>query len=237
MAERNPIAASSRTPGPGGSRRRRIPRGWALAAGAAFAGIAAGAGLALTHDRPATTNEVPAVGQANVVWPATARRAPSFALRDQAGAPISLKAERGRIVILTFIDPRCTTLCPLEARVLDQVEQRFPQAQRPEVMAVSVNPWGNARRYLREDARKWRLDRSWRWAIGSRAQLTRVWQAYAIGVRITRRVTAGITVHQVDHTEAAFLIDPRGYERALFIYPFAAADVERTVRLLESGGA
>jgi cytochrome oxidase Cu insertion factor (SCO1/SenC/PrrC family) len=237
MAEENPNPASSKTPGPAGSRRRSISRSWALAAAAALAGIGAGAGLALTQGRSATPNGVQAVGQANVVWPAAKRRAPNFALHDQAGTPISLHGSRGRVVILTFIDPLCTTLCPLEAKVLDQVEQRFPPTQRPEVIAVSVNPWGNARRYLREDARKWRLDGSWRWAIGSRTQLTHVWQAYAIGVRITRRVTAGITVHQVDHTEAAYLIDRRGYERALFIYPFAASDVERTVRRLESGPA
>jgi cytochrome oxidase Cu insertion factor (SCO1/SenC/PrrC family) len=235
MAEGNPIAGSSRAPGPAGSRLRRIPRSWALAAAAAFAGIGAGAGLALTHDRASTPQPMPAASQANVIWPATKRPAPNFALHDQAGAPISLKAARGRVVILTFIDPRCTTLCPLEAKVLDQVAQGFPQIQRPEVMAVSVNPWGNARRYLQEDARKWRLDRSWRWGIGSRAQLARVWQAYAIGVRTVSRVIAGLTVHQIDHTEAAYVIDRRGYERALFIYPFAAGDVERTVRRLERG--
>jgi len=171
------------------------------------------------------------------VWPAGKRRAPDFALRDQAGAPISLHAARGRAVILTFIDPLCTNLCPLEARVLDQVVRSLPRAQRPAIIAVSVNPWADSQRNFRRDARKWRLDRSWRWAVGSKAQLARVWQAYAIGVRVRRIAVPGLVVHEVAHTEASYLIDPRGFKRALFVYPFAAGDVDQAVRQLEKGGA
>jgi hypothetical protein len=32
-------------------------------------------------------------------------------------------------------------------------------------------------------------------------------------------------VHDVTHTEAAYLIDAKGYERALFLWPFGAGDV------------
>lgn len=144
-----------------------------------------------------------------------------------------MRGDRGQVTILTFIDPLCTTLCPLEAQTLDQVEQRLPAAQRPALLAVSVNPWGNARRYLRADARKWRLDASWRWAVGSRAKLARVWRDYAIAVRIRRLHASGVTIHQVDHTEAAYVIDRRGFERALFVYPFSAADIEATVHRLD----
>jgi cytochrome oxidase Cu insertion factor (SCO1/SenC/PrrC family) len=229
MAEEEPTAASSRPPD---MSVRRIRRGWALAAAAALAGVGAGAGLALVHHgRPRTAPTV--VGRANVVWPAATRRAPDFTLRDQGGSPISLRAARGRVVILTFIDPVCTSLCPLEAKVLDQVERALPRGRRPAIVAVSVNPWADKPLNFRRDARKWRLDRRWRWALGSRAELARVWRAYAIGVRVRRISVPGLTVHEVDHTEASYLIDGRGFERALFTYPFAAADVEQAVRRLE----
>ena len=113
------------------------------------------------------------------------------------------------------------------------MEQNLSGAQRPAIVAVSVNPWGDAGRYFQADARKWRLPASWRWAVGSRAQLSRVWQAYSIGVRIRRFRAVGITTHRVDHTEAAYVIDRRGFERALFVYPFSAGDVESAVRQLE----
>jgi cytochrome oxidase Cu insertion factor (SCO1/SenC/PrrC family) len=216
------------------SKRKPLARAWTIAAVAAIAiGAGAGAGFALTHRGGTSQTAAAVTGRPNVVWPAAKRRAPDFALRDQTGAPISLGAHRGQIVILTFIDPVCTTLCPLEAKALDRVEQQFPGAQRPAVVAVSVNPWGDEPRFFRADARKWQLSPSWRWAVGSRAQLARVWQNYAIAVRIRRFRAAGVTTHRVDHTDVAYVIDRRGFERALFVFPFSAADVENTVRQLE----
>jgi cytochrome oxidase Cu insertion factor (SCO1/SenC/PrrC family) len=216
------------------SKRKPLARAWTIAAVAAIAiGAGAGAGFALTHRGGTSQSASTVTGHANVVWPAAKRRAPDFALRDQTGAPISLGAHRGQIVILTFIDPVCTTLCPLEAKALDRVEQQLPGAQRPAVVAVSVNPWGDKRRFFRADARKWQLGPSWRWAVGSRAQLARVWQNYAVAVRIRRFRAAGVTTHRVDHTEVAYVIDGRGFERALFVYPFSPADVENTVRQLQ----
>jgi protein SCO1 len=216
------------------AKRKPFARAWAIAAvGAIVIGAGAGAGFALTHRGGTSQAGAAVTGRANVVWPAAKRLAPDFALRDQTGAPISLQAHRGQIVILTFIDPVCTTLCPLEAKALDRVEQRLPGAERPAVVAVSVNPWGDKPRFFRADARKWRLGPSWRWAVGSRAQLTRVWQNYAIAVRIRRFRAAGVTTHRVDHTEVAYVIDRQGFERALFVYPFSPADVENTVRQLQ----
>jgi hypothetical protein len=33
----------------------------------------------------------------------------------------------------------------------------------------------------------------------------------------------------VIHTEGSYLIDAQGFERALFLYPFRAADIERAL--------
>jgi cytochrome oxidase Cu insertion factor (SCO1/SenC/PrrC family) len=209
--------------------RKPVGRGWVLAAVAVALAIGAGAGAALaltTSGRSHAQNQPAAVSRANVTWKAGEHRAPDFGLRDQAGAPISLAANRGRTVILTFTDPRCTTLCPLEAKVLNSVERQLPAAERPAIIAVSVNPWGNARRYLLADVRKWRLTPDWRWAVGSRAKLARVWRDYSVAVQFQR--------HDVSHTEGAYLIDRDGYQRALFLWPFAAADVTRAVGNLGS---
>jgi cytochrome oxidase Cu insertion factor (SCO1/SenC/PrrC family) len=209
--------------------RKPLGRAWVLAAVALALAIGAGAGAALAltiSSRGHAENHSAVVSRANVTWKAGERAAPDFALRDQAGAPISLAANRGRTVILTFTDPRCTTLCPLEAKVLKSVEGQFPAAERPPIVAVSVNPWGNARRYLLADVRKWRLTPDWRWAVGSNAKLARVWRAYSVAVQFRG--------HNVSHTEGAYLIDRNGYQRALFLWPFAAADVTRAVRNLGS---
>ncbi|MGN6800141.1 MAG: hypothetical protein ACTHKS_18550, partial [Gaiellaceae bacterium] len=72
---------------------------------------------------------------------------------------------------------------------------------------------------------KWQLVPQWRWAVGPPRQLASVWRNYQVGVQVTTRRIAGITVHEVSHTEAAYLIDGQGYERAVFLWPFRAIDV------------
>jgi cytochrome oxidase Cu insertion factor (SCO1/SenC/PrrC family) len=203
-------------------------------------GVAAGIGLVLvnaarTSDTPAATPVLRAGPDTS--WPAGQRQAPDFRLRDQNGQPISLSLYRGRPVIVTFIDPLCRNLCPVEAGVLGRVVKALPSAARPAIVAVSVNPEGDGRANLLKDIREWHVGATWRWAVGDPKQLEAVWHDYEIGVSVAKKTFAGVTVREVTHTEAAFLIDPAGYQRALYVFPFEAADVEQTVRRLESSSA
>jgi cytochrome oxidase Cu insertion factor (SCO1/SenC/PrrC family) len=165
-------------------------------------------------------------------WPADRRRAPNFFLHDQAGRAVSLGAYRGRPVIVTFVDPLCRNLCPLEAKVLNDAVGRMPARARPPILAVSVDVYGGANRRvnLLRDVHQWSLVPQWRWAVGSPAQLTAVWQRYEIGVKVTTKTIAETTIHYVTHTEAAFIVDATGHERALFLWPFYPQDVERALR-------
>ena len=87
-------------------------------------------------------------------------------------------------MIVTFIDPLCRNFCPLEAQVLNQMERQIPAAHRPVILAVSVDVYANARRYLLQDDREWRLVPEWRWAIGRPADLAAVWKNYRIAVKV-----------------------------------------------------
>jgi cytochrome oxidase Cu insertion factor (SCO1/SenC/PrrC family) len=178
-----------------------------------------GSGPTVAPSRPAAT------------WPAGARRAPSFRLKDQAGRPVSIAGLRGRTAVVTFIDPVCRDLCPLEARVLSQVAGDLG-SRAPALVAVSVNPPADTRANLRKDERVWGLTPAWRWALGTPSALARVWRDYDVGVRVTHKTVAGVSVREVAHVEAAYVIDGAGYERALFVYPFVASDVERELTSL-----
>jgi hypothetical protein len=46
-----------------------------------------------------------------------------------------------------------------------------------------------------------------------------------------------VTAHEISHTEAAYLIDGRGYERALFLWPFRSDDVRAAVAKLSSAAS
>jgi cytochrome oxidase Cu insertion factor (SCO1/SenC/PrrC family) len=165
-------------------------------------------------------------------WAAGALRAPKFHLVDQNGAPVSLAALRGRPVLVTFIDPLCRNYCPIEAQRLNDVVRAFPKGSKPVIVAVSVNIYGNAHATLMQDARKWKLVPEWRWAIGRPAALGRVWHAYHVEVLTQTKTLAGVTVHTIAHTEGAYLIDAKGFQRALFLWPYSADGVVRTLRTL-----
>jgi protein SCO1/2 len=222
------LVTGSATPLARASRRLRLRRSWLVLAAAAAAGIAIGVAAAILTSRGSNLGVGPTKPVA--AWPPGAKPAPDFRLTDQNGRPVSLRALRGRVTVVSFIDPLCRNLCPFEAKVLNQVEQDLGASRAPAIVAVSVNPWANTRTTFNEDARAWRLTPAWHWAFGPYAKLARVWHEYRIGVQVQKKTLAGVTVHEITHTEAAYLIDPKGYQRALFVYPFRADDVERVVR-------
>ena len=152
-------------------------------------------------------------------WAAGVRPAPAFRLRDENWKSVSLAAYRGRPVLVTFMDPVCRDYCPLEANVLNDAVTSVPAA----IVAVSVNVAADGRVTLLRAARKWQWGRQWRWAIGSGSELRPVWRDYHVGVLVTKK-------HEVVHTEAAYLIDGHGDERALFLWPFTARSVVRALR-------
>ena len=211
----------------GGASRFLRPR-YLIVVVAVAGGILAGILIAQSRSSP-SIQSAPAATEPQVTWAAGARSAPAFSLTDQTGAPISLARFKGRPVIVTFIDPLCRNLCPLEAKILVRAQAQLPASQRAAIVAVSVNQWGNARRYLVQDITKWDLGTTWHWAVGPTPALRRVWRDYQIGVVDAPKTVAGITVHTISHTEASYIVDRNGDVRALFLYPFTAAEVATTV--------
>jgi cytochrome oxidase Cu insertion factor (SCO1/SenC/PrrC family) len=217
---------------PAGDSFRRLR--WLFWGIALLVGVSAGVVVEVLRTSPAAQtpelqlSSAPARPVAS--WAAGKLAAPDFRLVDQAGKPVSLARFHGRPVLLTFIDPLCRNLCPTEAKILNNVVARFPASRRPAIVAVSVNQWGNARHILLQDVAKWKLPPDWHWAVGPGTSLAPVWKKYAIGVTDAPKTVTGVTVHYISHTEATFLIDGKGDQRALWLYPFRAADVTRTIR-------
>ena len=197
-----------------------------MIAGAALVGILFGLGLHILSARGASDQGSPAASvRGQAVWPAGLRMAPDFSLRDSEGHTFSLASIRGQPVILTFMDSQCHQQCQLEGRALAAAFRMVPSSQRAIVVAVSVNPWedtpGSAKRAMR---RFGLAGFRWRWLLGSKTQLGRVWGKYGIEVR---RATGDI-----EHTDALYLIDSGGYERAGMVYPFLPAWVSTDLKTL-----
>lgn len=184
---------------------------------AAAVGVGGGAGLhfafAAREAAPPQRLALPKLhGQAT--WPARARRAPVFPL---------LAAQRGRVVLLAFMDPLCKQECPIEGRALAATERQVPAAERAAVLIVSVNPKASARS-ARAATRTWDLPSDTHWLLGSHAKLARVWRAYSI--------TVLPTTHDIVHSTAVYVIDKSGFERAGVLAPFMPQFVADDVRTL-----
>lgn len=189
---------------------------WALLL---LVGIGAGIGIFLVRTSGTSATDVggPVLGGPAATWKAGQLAAPAFRLHDANGRPVSIAQYRGRPLILTFVDPLCTTFCPRESVVLNNVLKGLPPSQRPPVIAVNVNPPVEASAKLNAEARRFGWLPQWRWATGAKPQLKTVWHDYGITVLPTKG--------DVTHTEGAYLIDANGDQRALFLWPFSARDV------------
>lgn len=179
-----------------------------VVAAAATVGIASGVALAALHaSRPAATPSLPEFhGQAS--WAAGRRPAPT------TGMP----SVTGRVSVVTFMDPLCTQICPVEGRELASIVRRLPTASRPQIILVSVNPQATAAQ-ARHASAKWQLaPLGARWVLGTKAQLQRVWREYEVAVRPVKG--------DIEHTAVAYLLDRTGHERTAYLFPFAPAFVQ-----------
>jgi cytochrome oxidase Cu insertion factor (SCO1/SenC/PrrC family) len=136
--------------------------------------------------------------------------APQFQLIDQRGAEVSLASLRGRAVVLTFLDPVCTSDCPLIAQELRQADQRLgTRAHDVTFVAVVANPIYRSVSFTQAFDRQEYLTHvaNWYYLTGSVSQLQRVWNSYGVLVGI---VPAG---SMIAHSDLAFVIDAQGHER------------------------
>ena len=226
--------APSRTVGPVPPRRRAALESVLLAL--VVAGIALAALLALSPDSNGAAAGGPdgAGASPGLRWTLHNTPAPAVQLPDQDGKTTSLAALRGHTVLLTFLDSRCTNLCPIEGSQLAAVQRRLPAAQRPELVVISVNP-ADTRASVAKFVRRAGWTQPWRWLLGTRSTLAPVWRAYHIGVRLRhgQAVQTGKTTIRVAgdvvHTIALYVIDPKGQERYGYLPPFRPAAVAAAV--------
>lgn len=195
---------------------RMLPLRLLTVAVIAAAVVGAAGGVALHRLRLPATPAGAALpdlhGQA--VWAPGERRAPAFAMRDERGAVVSLRALRGRPVLLTFLGSRCGG-CTAEARRIASVLRRLPATARPTLVVVSVDPGGDTPAAIGRAVRRWGLAGAWHWhwLTASTARLAPLWRAYGIADGSPPRLRS-------------FLIDSRGDERTAYLFPFLPAFVE-----------
>jgi protein SCO1 len=197
----------------GGSRRGRA-RAWSAAAAAVVCCAAAPAGARPPSD---------AFGGATLEQPTAL---PDFALRDQNGRRVALSAQRGKLVLLTFLYTHCPDVCPLTAQNLNlAVKSLGRDGARVRVLAVSVDPGGDTPASVRKFVRDHRLSAQFHYLTGTRAQLAPIWRAYDVE-------SMPHAMGDVDHTLYVMLADRTGKGRVIYDSTVHADTVAHDLRLL-----
>jgi cytochrome oxidase Cu insertion factor (SCO1/SenC/PrrC family) len=128
-----------------------------------------------------------------------------FHLASQAGQSVSLASLRGKVVLLTFLDPECTTGCPVTSELVAARAMLGTAGDRVELVAIAANPVRYRLADLRALDRRDGLDSApgWLFLTGPLGQLRQVWGEYGITVA---HMAPGSSVM----TDVVFVIDGHG---------------------------
>jgi cytochrome oxidase Cu insertion factor (SCO1/SenC/PrrC family) len=139
--------------------------------------------------------------------------AAGFSLTDTHGRTVTLASLRGKVVLLTFLDPVCTTDCPLIAQEFKAAGTLLGgQGRQVELVAIAANPTYYGVQFTRAFSQQEGLSGvpNWLYLTGTLAQLKHVWGQYGIDVQ---NLPAGA---MSAHNDLAFVIDRSGQIRQEF---------------------
>jgi cytochrome oxidase Cu insertion factor (SCO1/SenC/PrrC family) len=129
--------------------------------------------------------------------PPSGIRIADVTLPDHRGGTASLRAQRGKAVVLTFLDSKCTHTCPIIAAVFGHAWPLLTDAEKRQVRAyaISVNPLvdtpASVRRFLAARHATTALD----WLVGSTKEMRPVWRAFAV---LPAAETGNDDIHSAD---------------------------------------
>lgn len=112
-------------------------------------------------------------------------KAPGFRLTDQNGKTISLSSLKGKVVVLGFMDPVCTDICPIVSSEIVKANQLLGSDRKDVVfLAVNVNQYQESEQAMTKFSKAHGLSKlpNWHFLTGSTQQLKAIWKAYGITV-------------------------------------------------------
>jgi cytochrome oxidase Cu insertion factor (SCO1/SenC/PrrC family) len=136
--------------------------------------------------------------------------APAFQLVDQRGQAVTLSSLRGKTIALTFIDPVCTTDCPVIAQELREAGSMLgADVADADLVAVVTNPiYRSVADVQAFDSEEGLASlHNWLFLTGSAATLKQVWSAYDVAALVEPGGS------MVAHTDIVYIIDSRGDTR------------------------
>jgi cytochrome oxidase Cu insertion factor (SCO1/SenC/PrrC family) len=137
--------------------------------------------------------------------------APGFRLVSQSGQVVSLASLRGKVTLLTFLDPVCTDCLAVAEELKEASTLLGASGKRVELVAIAANPAHFDTITTRAFDQQAGLATvpNWLFLTGSLAQLQKVWARYGITVPEKTYLKANaMGIHRV--SDIAFVIDKSG---------------------------
>ena len=139
-------------------------------------------------------------------------KAHAFTLTDQRGRSLSLASFQGQAVVLDFMDPHCTDICPIVAQeLIDAYKDLGTQASRVVFLAVNVNRFHTSVAAINTFTNEHLLSSipSWHFLTGTPNVLKPIWTDYSV------TVVAPSPTADVVHSSYIFFINQKGQEQYL----------------------
>jgi cytochrome oxidase Cu insertion factor (SCO1/SenC/PrrC family) len=124
-------------------------------------------------------------------------RIPNVTLPSYRGGTVSLRAQQGKVVVLTFLDSKCTDSCPIIAALIGRAWPLLTATEKTQirVYAISVNPLvdtsASVRRFLVARHALRALD----WLVGPVDKMRPVWHDFGV---LPATETGNSDVHSAD---------------------------------------
>jgi len=140
--------------------------------------------------------------------PASSANLPAkvFTLTDQHHHAYTLGEHRGRVTLLTFLDPHCWTDCPLLANQLASVRSQLAWNTKLDIVAVAADPYHESLADVRLFMARHGLNnvRGLYFVTGPLAKVSAVWRDFGVSVSMKR--TAKMSIH----SDLMFIISREG---------------------------
>jgi cytochrome oxidase Cu insertion factor (SCO1/SenC/PrrC family) len=153
---------------------------WAVGLSALVGGVIAAAGVIAFAGNDSEGGRSPGAFRGSEAPPGIL--IPGFRLRSYRGQWVNERSFRGRVVVVTFLETRCTEACPIIAREIADSLSLLDRSQRRAVaaLAISTHPRDDtplsARAFLRRHRAAGKLD----YLIGSTKELRPIWSAFHV---------------------------------------------------------
>jgi len=107
---------------------------------------------------------------------------PDFTLRDFRGPSVQSRDTRGKAVLVTFLESKCTESCPIVASQVARGLRLLQPDERSRVvaLAISTHPGDDTPASVRTFLRRHRAEQALHYLVGTEAELRPVWRAFQV---------------------------------------------------------